>query len=92
MPGFEWGPTFSPDGNEIAFVHADDWQSNVNVFVKGLDQEKSVQLTSETGRADCPAWSPDGKLIAYTHFDDSGAAIFLITPLGGARREFRHLS
>ena len=99
LPGLERNASFSPDGNEFAFVHYDTETRDQNIFVKALGDEKMVQLTHipPPGAADCPNWSRDGKAIAYTHTVQTGPitsenAIFLMTPLGGSQRQIQGLS
>ena len=99
LPGFEGSATFSPDGNEFAFVHYDTETRDQNIFVKALGDEKMVQLTHipPPGGADCPSWSPNGRTIAYTHTVQTGPitsenAIFLMTPLGGSQHHIRDLA
>jgi Tol biopolymer transport system component len=77
-PGVEGPPSLSPDGNQVAFERDGD------IFVKQVDSEAVLQLT-RTGEADeAPAWSPDGRRIAFSR---GGAAIFVISPLGGGERK-----
>jgi Tol biopolymer transport system component len=99
LPGFERTASFSPDGNEFAFVHYDNETYDQNIFVKALGDEKMVQLTHlpPPGSADCPNWSPDGKTIAYIHSVQTGPttsenAIFLMTPLGGSQHQLQDVS
>lgn len=91
LTGWEAQPSFSPDGNEIAFSHGDS-HHEPEIYVKALGGEKIVQLTARPGSSDCPSWSSDGKTIAYRHSGDTGAAIFLMTALGGSQRELRRLT
>jgi Tol biopolymer transport system component/DNA-binding winged helix-turn-helix (wHTH) protein len=92
LPGMVWSPTFSPDGNQIAFV----WQNDVfppsaDLYVKQIGNDSSLRLTH--GAKDIysvrPAWSPDGKNIAFCRWAPSAAdsGIFLISPLGGPERK-----
>jgi Tol biopolymer transport system component len=77
-PGVEGPPSLSPDGNQVAFERHGD------LFVKQVDGEALLQLTSGGLFESGPAWSPDGRQIAFTR---DGQGIFLISPLGGAERK-----
>lgn len=88
LPGIEAGPSFSPDGNQIAFSY---WEGKeLNIFVKAIGDEKLLQLTESPGISNCPQWSPDGRLIAYWYSMDPRArkwTIYVMTSLGGAKHK-----
>ena len=77
-PGVEGPPSLSPDGNEVTF------ERNGDIFVKQVDGEALVQLTSTALVDYAPAWSPDGRQIAFAR---AGEGIFVISPLGGGERK-----
>ena len=61
--------TFSPHGNEIAFLsnHESDPDANNNSDIFAVDLHGQVrQITTTKGCEYEPVWSPDGKWIAYT--------------------------
>lgn len=91
LPGLEDYPSFSPDGSQIVFMYAADGKA-YNIFVKAIGDEKLLQLTEPPDISMCPIWSPDGRFIAYyrgqrTAVDSYTWAIYLMTPLGGAKRK-----
>jgi Tol biopolymer transport system component/DNA-binding winged helix-turn-helix (wHTH) protein len=81
--GFEYGPAFSPDGNQVAFVLGDKDKPGIYTTVVG--GERSFRLTENFGDC-CPRWSPDGRKIAYVHYIDEGIAIYVTPALGGSQR------
>jgi Tol biopolymer transport system component/DNA-binding winged helix-turn-helix (wHTH) protein len=89
LPGNVMSPTFSPDGNEIAFAW--DGENNgkgFDLYVKVIGNEKPLRLTNRPG-AYYAAWSPDGKSIAMVRNvdNDENSGVYLISPLGGTERK-----
>ena len=82
-PGAEQSPSFSPDGNEIAFI----W--NGDLYVKQVGSEKAVLLTKW---AISPAWSPDGRTIAFARLGKTDSTVYLIPALGGPERKLSEAS
>jgi Tol biopolymer transport system component len=82
-PGIERSPTFSPDGNQVAFVWNGEQGTNHDIYVKIVGTAKPLRLTTDPAVDYSPAWSPDGRSIAFIRND----AILLVPPLGGPERE-----
>ena len=80
LPGFESEPTFSPDGNQVAFSISRPENSGIYTTVVG--GEKSLRLTSNSGDC-CPGWSPDGRQVAFLRYSDEGVAVYVIPAFGG---------
>lgn len=97
MAGFESNPTFSPDGRQLAFDHADEAGKDWNIYVQAAGDEKARQLSFAPGSSRCPAWSPDGKNIAYTRRWETrpgsmAAALALIPPESGSPQDLMPVS
>ncbi len=86
-PGSERFPSFSPDGNQVAFSWNGEKQDNHDIYVQLADGGTPLRLTTNPAEDTAPAWSPDGRQIAFVRQGGEGCAIFLISPLGGAERE-----
>jgi Tol biopolymer transport system component/DNA-binding winged helix-turn-helix (wHTH) protein len=90
LPGNVWSPTFSPDGNQVAFQwHDDVLADGADLYVKIIGNDTPLRLTHRSMGvySVMPSWSPDGKIIAFCRLagaSDSG--IFVISPLGGPER------
>ena len=87
-PGLETAPSFSPDGNQIAFAWSREGL-NFDLYIKQIGQERAVQLTHRPAMFLVPAWSPDGRFIAFARRgnDDNDTGIYLIPALGGSERK-----
>src|SRR5262249_43188863 len=82
-PGSELQPTFSPDGRQVAFAWNGPKRDNFDIYVKLVDGGDPLPLTQDPSNDRLPRWSPDGRFIAFAR----GAAIYLISPLGGVERK-----
>jgi Tol biopolymer transport system component/tRNA A-37 threonylcarbamoyl transferase component Bud32 len=81
--GSESHPSFSPDGNQVAFDWNGEKQENFDIYVKLVSGGAPLRLTTNPAEDTFPAWSPDGSQIAFVR---AGAGIYLISPLGGQER------
>lgn len=84
-------PAFSPDGSRIAFSWRTSNTETYHIYIKPVDNSKSVQLTFGSEEDAFPTWSPDGRQIAFcrrTLSADERAAvpsgIYVVPALGGA--------
>ena len=71
-------PTWSPDGDRIAFT-CQVGASRPGICIAKRDGKELTRVTPETMSAFDPAWSPDGKRIAFT----TGLDIAMLTLDGG---------
>jgi len=81
-PGAELGPSFSPDGSQVAFSWNGPQQDNFDIYVKLVGEGDAVRLTKDPAPDGSPAWSPDGRQIAFVR----QGSVFLVSPLGGSER------
>ncbi|MFN7927156.1 MAG: LpqB family beta-propeller domain-containing protein [Blastocatellia bacterium] len=87
LPGRESEPTFSPDGNQIAFVWNGEQGDNADIYVKQIGNETPVRLTTNPAQDRSPFWSPDGRWIAFTRRANDEVGLYLMPSLGGAERK-----
>ncbi len=82
-PGLDLHPSFSPQGDAIAY--ASDRTGSFELYVRALAGTASeMPLTSDGKYNVQPAWSPDGSLIA---FHSHGRGIWVMPARGGAARQ-----
>jgi Tol biopolymer transport system component len=80
----EFLPSFSPDGNQIAFGWRGENERESHIYVKLIGTDGlPLQLTSGPGSDFNPVWSPDGRFIAFLRYLTETAAILLIPALSG---------
>jgi len=93
-PGFQMQPSFSPDGNQVAFVWNGEKQHNWDIYVKLIGTGgPPLRLTNHPAGGHSPAWSPDGRFIAFLRWISEGkCALLLIPALGGPEREITETS
>jgi Tol biopolymer transport system component/predicted Ser/Thr protein kinase len=92
--GFQREPTFSPDGNQVAFVWDGDKQDNPDIYVKLIGTTgPPLRLTTDAASDFSPAWSPDGRFIAFLrNLSGQKSAVLLIPALGGPERKITEIN
>ena len=75
--GLETQPTWSADGEQIAF--ASDRNGNLDIWLLDIDGGAPVQVTRDPANDQSPSWSPDGRILAFSS-DRDGGGIFLVRP------------
>lgn len=87
-PGIETWPSFSPDGNQVAFAWNGKERNNAGIYVKLVSGGEPLRVTQDPAANCCPAWSPDGSQVAFL----SRGSAYLVSPLGGPERKFTQAS
>lgn len=62
--GANFGPTLSPDGEKLAFLHSPRDDGLYDIWVASVEAQDAEQLTT-TRNISGVSWSPKGDLIAY---------------------------
>ena len=97
-PGYEGEPTFSPDGETIAYVS--DRTGNLEIFLKRVSGGRDINITNDPADDVQPAFSPDGNQISFVSSRPPspqllfraidlplmGGSIYVIPALGGNAR------
>lgn len=75
LPGEQYAPTISPDGNLLAFYSDGDVVSGQNtdgdfeIFVKNLSTGSIAQMTNNAVNDTRPEWNPASNVLVYTSGD-----------------------
>ena len=78
--GSEICPSFSPDGERVAFAWNGEKQDNFDIYVKQIGDGALLRLTSDPKPDVSPAWSPDGRTIAFLRLNSNDRAEVLLIP------------
>jgi serine/threonine protein kinase len=91
-PGNEDSPSFSPDGNQVAFSWNSELRNNTDIYVKLIDAGPPLRLTTDPASDRKPAWSPDGRSIAFLRDQPQNRAALIVIPaLGGPERKLTEI-
>jgi Tol biopolymer transport system component len=82
MPGVEATPSFSPDGERVAYI-ADGEQGVPDVYIQRIDQDGATPLTRTPEAELGTAWSPDGSQIAFHRLRSDGRMDLITKPVTG---------
>ena len=85
--GDEVHPAFSPDGGQVAFTWNGEKGDNPDIYIRRLDADTPLRLTTDPADDLAPAWSPDGSRIAFIRGTEHAASIYLTPPVPGAERK-----
>lgn len=85
--GIETLPSFSPDGQQVAYAWDGATGGSLDVYVKLIGAGTPLRLTTDDADEFSPTWSPDGRQIAFLRRTSLGAGIFVIPALGGPERK-----
>jgi Tol biopolymer transport system component len=86
--GSEVEPSFSPDGDQVAYAWDGPAQNKWDVYVKMIGSDSPLKLTRSPQSSGDPAWSPDGRLIALRRYSpqQERSQILVTPPIGGSER------
>ena len=89
-PGFEFAPSFSPDGSQVAFTWCQQGSqrgsTQCGIYIKQIGEEKPFKLSDGPAEEISPAWSPDGAHIAFARVSAAKLQVVLVPQRGGRER------
>jgi Tol biopolymer transport system component len=98
LPGVERHPSFSPDGDRVAFSWNGPKQDNRDVYVQQVGSGSPLRLTTDPLEDQMPVWSPDGRWIAFVRSSPaktvggpSQTELRLVPPLGGPEKKLAEI-
>jgi eukaryotic-like serine/threonine-protein kinase len=90
--GNESTPSFSPDGNQIAFSWNGESKDNPDIYVTLVGPGQPVRVTTDARPDICPSWSRDGTRIAFLRqLSDNEVSLIVMPALGGRERALLNL-
>lgn len=85
--GSESDPSFSPDGNQVAFAWDGEKQGIFDIYVKLIGPGAPLRLTMGSENSYRPRWSPDGRSIAFLRgSSEERFSVIVVPALGGPER------
>ena len=89
LQGLESGPTFSPDGEQVAFTWESEKGGTGDVYLKLVGSTELRRLTTDPDDDFAPVWSPDGRLIAFLRdvAKSKSTEVRVVSPITGAERK-----
>ena len=92
-PGEERQPSFSPDGNQVAFSWNGEKQDNFDIYVKLIGSGNQLRLTTAPEADSC---LPGHRTAAPLHLSakdlEGKLSVYLVSPLGPPERKVAEIS
>jgi Tol biopolymer transport system component len=90
--GYVYSPSFSPDGERVAFVWSGPEEGTEHIYIKLIGENEPQRLTKSAAEESRPAWSSDGRWIAFLRsLPGEKQGVFLVPAIGGPERKVAEL-
>ena len=85
IPGGDFDPAWSPEGDKIAFATLRDnlTSTDLNLYIYDLNNNQAVKLTGDLNSDRRPAWSPDGSMLTFQRQAQSGSNLIYVMDKNG---------
>ena len=83
--GDETQPSFSPDGQKLAFAWNGERGENSDIYIRDIKNSSMLRLTTNAGEDLSPIWSPDGKRIAFLRAAQNETQVYVSPATGGVQ-------
>jgi eukaryotic-like serine/threonine-protein kinase len=90
--GSESLPSFSPDGNRIAFTWNGERGDNTDIYIKQVGTEDLQRLTTDPAPEFSPRWSPNGLYVAFLRQTANDYGLYIVPSIGGRERQLTSLA
>ncbi len=80
---FDYGPRWSPDGLQLAFIRADD----LNLYIVNADGSGKQRVTAGTEYELLIGWLPEGQTLAYVFPGPEGPQLRFLDLVTGVQRD-----
>jgi Tol biopolymer transport system component len=87
--GEKFGPSLSPDGQQLAYAWNGGSGPHFSIYVKLFGTEQSLRLTKQESVDFDPVWSPDGRYVAFCRIQKGQTGIYIVSAFGGPERKVR---
>jgi len=84
--GFEEAPSFSPDGNQVAYSWDGPNRNNIDIYIKLIGAPRPLRLTTDPADDLYPAFSPDGRSVGFVRVSGTNATYVVTPAVGGSER------
>ena len=92
LPGWEQDPSFSPDGNRVAYSWNGERGDNVDIYVKMIGLGQPSRITTDPAEDVSPAWAPNGNKIAFLRKKKDRLELMTVLMIGGGPGQEKRLA